>query len=275
MGRSEIQSGKVVRVYGSIVDVTERVRAQEAIARPHSIVESSSDAIIGKTLDGTIVSWNRGAEMIYGYTAAEVLGRSVSMLAPSEEASEIEEILTERVRRDKSMESYETLRVTKAGNLLPVSLTVSPIHDASGTIVGASTIARDITDRKRAEDALRDSEERFRTMVDAIPQLAWMAQPDGFIFWYNKRWYEFTGTTPEQMEGWGWQSVHDPEMLPMVMERWKASIATGRLLLRNGLPAARVRRLLPLVPDAGLSPQGLQREDRPLVRNQHRRQPDA
>jgi PAS domain S-box-containing protein len=85
----------------------------------------------------------------------------------------------------------------------------------------------DISDRKKAEAALRESERGFRTMADAMPQLAWIAQPDGYIFWYNRRWYEYTGTTPQQMEGWGWQSVHDPDALPTVLERWKGSIATG------------------------------------------------
>ena len=74
---------------------------------------------------------------------------------------------------------------------------------------------------------MRESEEKLRLLADTIPQLAWMAQPDGHIFWYNRRWYEYTGTTPEQMEGWGWQSVHDPEALPKVLERWKGSIASG------------------------------------------------
>jgi PAS domain S-box-containing protein len=87
-------------------------------------------------------------------------------------------------------------------------------------------------------EALQESEDRFRTLADNIPQLCWMANFDGWIFWYNKRWYEYTGTTPEQMEGWGWQSIHDPEMLPQVLERWKSSIATGKafdmtLLLRG------------------------------------------
>ena len=87
---------------------------------------------------------------------------------------------------------------------------------------------RDITDRKQMEEELRKSEERSRTMANAIPQLAWIAEADGYIFWYNQRWYDYTGTTPEQMQGWGWQSVHDPETLPDVLERWKDSIATGK-----------------------------------------------
>jgi PAS domain S-box-containing protein len=76
---------------------------------------------------------------------------------------------------------------------------------------------------------LQESEERFRTMANTIPQLAWIAHKDGYIYWYNERWYSYTGTTPEQMEGWGWQSVHDPEMLPKVLEQWKASLATGKM----------------------------------------------
>ncbi len=82
--------------------------------------------------------------------------------------------------------------------------------------------------RKRAEEALRDSAERFRTMANAIPQLAWTARSDGYIYWYNQRWYDYTGTTPKDMEGWGWQRVHNPEVLPKVLEQWRASLATGR-----------------------------------------------
>jgi PAS domain S-box-containing protein len=82
-------------------------------------------------------------------------------------------------------------------------------------------------ERARAEDALRESGKHLRALADSIPQLAWMAEPDGFIFWYNRRWYDYTGTTPEEMAGWGWQSVHDAEMLPSVLGRWQASIQTG------------------------------------------------
>ncbi len=89
-------------------------------------------------------------------------------------------------------------------------------------------VLSDIERRKQAEESLRETQERFHTMVNAIPQLAWIARADGYIYWYNQRWYEYTGTTPEAMEGWGWQSVHDPRELPQVLERWKSSIATGQ-----------------------------------------------
>ncbi len=87
-----------------------------------------------------------------------------------------------------------------------------------------------ITEQKEAERAIKESEERFRQMANSIPQLAWIAQGDGYIFWYNQRWYDYTGTTPEQMAGWGWQVVHDPEILPEVLKQWKDSIATGKTI---------------------------------------------
>lgn len=90
------------------------------------------------------------------------------------------------------------------------------------------SLALEWSERKQAEDALRTSESQFRTMANTIPQLAWMAHADGYIFWYNRRWHDYTGTTPAQMEGWGWQSVHDPDVLPKVLARWRDAIATGQ-----------------------------------------------
>jgi len=102
-----------------------------------------------------------------------------------------------------------------------------PVFGAGGAVEAVAGSTRDITDRNRAEVALKASEEKFRLLANTISHLAWMARPDGHIFWYNRRWYDYTGTTPEQMEGWGWQSVHNPVELPTVMEGWRASIASG------------------------------------------------
>lgn len=119
---------------------------------------------------------------------------------------------------------YEKEYLRPDGSRVPILIGYSKLESRPGEYV---VFVLDLTSRREAERRLRESEERFRTLADAIPQLAWAARPDGHIDWYNRRWYEYTGTTPEQMEGWGWQSVHDPAELPKVLERWRASIASG------------------------------------------------
>jgi two-component system, LuxR family, sensor kinase FixL len=131
-----------------------------------AIVESSDDAIVGKDLEGAILTWNRGAKRLYGYDLDEVRGRSVSLLIPEGRPDELPEIL-DRIRAGHPVESYETIRRTKRGDLVDVSLTVSPIRDAAGRVVGASAIARDITARKRADLALRTSELRWRAVIES------------------------------------------------------------------------------------------------------------
>jgi PAS domain S-box-containing protein len=104
----------------------------------------------------------------------------------------------------------------------------SPIYDDNGKIALSFISIQDITERRQAEGEVRESEERFRTLANSIPQLAWMARADGFMLWYNQRWHDYTGTTPAQMEGWGWQSVHDPAVLPTVLSRWRDAIALAQ-----------------------------------------------
>jgi two-component system sensor histidine kinase/response regulator len=208
-------------------EATERHEA-EAISRLGAeIVKSASDGVITKTLGGIITSWNPGAERILGYSAQEAVGRPVLMLVPPEYADEETTILA-KIGRGERVDHFETLRLRKDGRIVNVSVTVSPLKDNSGRIVGAVKVLRDISERKQSEEALRASEERFRTLANSIPQLTWIAHADGFIYWYNKLWYEYTGTTPEQMEGWGWQTVHDPEVLPTVMANWAAAINSGQ-----------------------------------------------
>ncbi len=208
-------------------DVTERQRMERDAARLSAIVQSSNDAIIGKNLDGVVTSWNEGARKIFGYDAAEMIGQSILRLIPADRRHEEAEILA-RVRRGERTLSLDTVRVRKDGSIVEVSISTSPIRDATGQVIGASKIARDITERRAAEAELRLSEERFRTMADSMPQLAWIAGADGYILWYNQRWFSYTGTTPQQMEGWGWKSVHDPLVLPEVMTKWQAAIDVGQ-----------------------------------------------
>jgi PAS domain S-box-containing protein len=343
-----------------VLDITERKSAEMANAHLAALVASSGDAIKSVALDGTILTWNRAAERLYGYTADEIVGRPLSILIPDDRLPELEhKIAAARTGQNTRM---ETLRRRKDGSLVEVSLDAAPIRATDGSVIGISIIARDITERRHSERALMDSEERlrrslaeleaiyrtapvglavfdtrfrfvhvnnriaemdgispqdhigrsvvevipaiaeqteavfrsvmesgkpvlgvevagttgvspdepiiwlaswyplrdaageiaainvvaedisdrkraeatlaereqqFRTLANSIPQLAWMADPDGWIFWYNERWYEYTGATPQEMEGWGWQSLHDPAALPSVLEQFKSSLSTG------------------------------------------------
>ena len=200
--------------------------AAESHGKLAAIVENTDDAVVSKSLDGTILSWNTGAERLLGYSAREAVGKNILMIIPQDRADE-EATILDRLRRGERMEHFETVRVRKDGKIINVSLTVSPVRNSSGKIIGALKIARDISEQKRSEQALRRSEAELQTLANTIPQLAWMAHPDGNIFWYNQRWFEYTGTNLDKMRGWGWQSAHDPERLPAVVERWKHSLETG------------------------------------------------
>ena len=131
-----------------------------------AIVESSDDAIIGKDLDGIVLTWNRGAERLYGYSADEVRGHSIGVLIPDDRPDELRSVL-ERIRSGQRVDHHETVRRTKDGRLVHVSLTVSPVKDAAGRVIGAATIARDVTAQRRAELTLRTSELRWRSVIDS------------------------------------------------------------------------------------------------------------
>jgi len=206
--------------------VNRELTAQDAWRFLAAVVESTDDAIVTKDLNGIITSWNRGAELLFGYTAVEVIGKPVSILIPPDRPDEEPAILA-KLRRGERIDHYETVRRRKDGALLDISLTVSPVMGADGRIVGASKIARDITERRRSEEALRASEERFRMLADNISQLAWSATGLGWVTWYNRRWYEYTGATFGQMEGRGWEKVHHPDHIERVKRRLEETFQRG------------------------------------------------
>jgi PAS domain S-box-containing protein len=144
-----------------------RLKADKAIGLLAAIVDSSGDAIVSKTLDGVVTSWNTGAERLFGYTAQEAVGQHISFIVPLDRRDE-EAAILERLRRGQRIEHFETVRVRKDGTTIDISLTISPVIDSTGKIVGASKIARDITQRKQVDRALRESEERFRVLADAL-----------------------------------------------------------------------------------------------------------
>lgn len=144
-----------------------RLKADKAIGLLAAIVDSSDDAIVSKTLEGIITSWNAGAERLFGYTANEAIGQHISLIIPANRAEE-ETLIIEKIRKGERIEHFDTVRVRKDNAELDISLTISPVRDATGKIVGASKIARDITQRKAIERALRESEERYRALADAL-----------------------------------------------------------------------------------------------------------
>src|SRR3954453_18609364 len=157
-------SGKLIGAGNMLVDIRERHAANDARAYLGAIIESSDDAIVSKTLEGIVTSWNRGAETIFGYRAEEMVGRPIALLFPPDRLSE-EDLVLDRIRHGKRVDHFETVGRRKDGREINVSLTISPVRDASGRIVGVSKIARDITDQKRAEAALRDLNENLEQRV--------------------------------------------------------------------------------------------------------------
>ena len=182
------RSGTVVFLHPTGTDITERKRVEAELRASAqqlrylgAIVESSDDAIVSKNLDGIITSWNRGAERVFGYTAEEAIGRPITIVIPADRQNEEREILT-RIGRGERIEHFETVRQRKDGGLIIVSLTVSPVKDADGKIVGASKIARDITEQKRAQDQIatlaREAEHRSMNLLANVQAAVNLSRSD-------------------------------------------------------------------------------------------------
>jgi PAS domain S-box-containing protein len=173
-------SGVLIGAVNMLIDITERKRAEEVKQRLASIIEFSDDAIISKNLDGVIESWNAGAERVFGYTADEAIGQPVLMLIPPDRRNEEPEILN-RIRRGERIDHYETVRRRKDGSLIDISLAVSPIKDGDGRVTGASKIARDITERRRAQEQrellFREMDHRIRNLFALAASVVTLSVP--------------------------------------------------------------------------------------------------
>jgi PAS domain S-box-containing protein len=219
---------------GLVRDTTERKRAEEALRQKEYLLsESQRIAHIG--------SWVYDpADPAGGIKWSDELYR-IHGLSPETFTPTVESFLSLLVPEDRPAMQNWIAACAAGENAGDLEFRVRLPDGSIRVLMGRGELQRDsennptlmtgtsqdITDRKRAEDALRESEEQFQAMANGIPQLASMSNADGTVVWYNRRWYEYTGTTPEQMHGWGWQIVHDPETLPSVLERWRASIASG------------------------------------------------
>ena len=206
-------------------DIAEKRSAERDLQRLAAIVSSSEDAIVGETLDGQITDWNAAAERLFGYSSTDVMGKHIGLLEPPE-FEESTGVRLGRIRRGERVQVFDTTRVTKDGDRVPVSVSVSPIRDFDGAVIGASKVVRDITDRKNAEIALRASEERFRVLSDAVAALVWASDERGRLTYVNRPWREFTGheegRTPDS-----WTSIVHPDDLPAALAKWQVCVVNG------------------------------------------------
>ena len=256
-----LKDGRVSRVLSFTFDITERKRAERALQESEQrlklFIEHAPASLAMFDREMRYLNVSRRWMNDYGLGDRDLRGLSHYDVFPEipERWKEIHRrALAGEVVRDDN-DRFDRLD----GSVQWLRWEVRPWLDAAGYIAGIVVFSEDITEYRRAEEALKANEQQFRTLADSIPNLTWWANADGYITWYNQRWYEYTGKTPEQMEGWGWQSVHDPEVLPKVLERWKASIATGEpfemefpLRGADGVFRSFLTRVMPLKDSAGL-----------------------
>ncbi len=217
------EDGRPKRFIGVVEDITRRKQSEHERRRLTEVLDKSLNEIYifdAETLRFQYV--NQGALRNLGYDAGTLRDMTPLDLKPEYSPAEFRDLIQPLHDGIEDKLVFETLHRRADGSDYPVEVHLQKVDDAGRPLFVAVII--DITVRKRAEAALRGSEAQLRGLADSIPQLAWMAEPDGYIFWYNRRWYEYTGTSFEQMQGWGWQTVHDPEVLPQVLERWNRSI---------------------------------------------------
>jgi PAS domain S-box-containing protein len=221
------------------------------------IINSTNDAIIRKTLDGVITGWSRGAETIFGYTRAEMIGQSIRRLLPHARLVE-EARLFARVKQGDEVKPFDTIRLRKDGSRIHVSISISPIPDDVGNVTGISTIIRDITERVRIEEALIAREREFHQLAETVPQIVWVARPDGWNTYFNQRWVDYTGLTLEESHGHGWNKPLHPDDLMRARDAWESAVHAGsgyslecRLRRADGVYHWWLLRGVPLVDETG------------------------
>ena len=216
--------GKITGALNMMQDITEEKKAAENNAMLAAIVQTSDDAIISKSTKGIVTSWNLSAEKMFGYTAEEMIGHPILKIIPLDRLDEEPYILSQ-LRAGKSIDHFETKRLLKNGNQIDISLTISPMRDKGGNIIGISKIARDITEAKKAESLLIESEKRFRLLAESLPQLVWVTDETGKSEFVSLKWHEYTGIDLTMLDE-KWESIVHPDDLERIMQAWKESLIT-------------------------------------------------
>ena len=227
---------EVVGAIGVTTDVTELRRAQQEhleLARSNQLLlDSTGEGIYGLDLQGHCTFINAAGAALTGYEQNEILGRNMHQLMHSKRADGSDYPIGEcpifrAFEAGQSAQSEDEVLWRRDGTSFAARLSVYPMREGE-TLTGAVVTFEDISERKRAQAELRESQQQFQNLANAMPQLAWMADPTGHIFWYNQRWYEYTGTTFDEMEGWGWSQVHHPDHIEGVVESWSLALHEER-----------------------------------------------
>jgi PAS domain S-box-containing protein len=233
-------AGEVLALSAIVRDITERKDAEQARALLASIVESSDDAIHAVSLDGTILSWNRGAEALFGYSSREAIGKHAAMLARPGRGEEVRRSLL-LAGSGRTLPAFDAVLQGKDAGAIDVSLSISPIRDPAGSVVAASVIARDIRQRLRTEAALHESEDRFRIMADSCPSMIWVTDAEGNSRFINRTYREFAGVEDADMEEGKWQLRMHPDDAAQYLEAFSGAVrdhlpfrAEGRLRRADG-----------------------------------------
>ena len=216
-----------------LVEARKKIQEQsEQITRDRhihdTILAATPDYYYLTNLQGELTYVNKGLVDFLGMSVEQMIGKTFFQLGyPYDIWKEIQGSIN-RAAKTRKIQKYESYFISPKGEAAYLDRQFVPIMNERKEVELVAGIVHNITDRKRAEEQLAESEQRFKMFADSISQLAWMAGSDGTIFWYNQKWFDYTGTTLEEMAGWGWKSVHHPDILPQVLEAWEHSLATGK-----------------------------------------------
>ncbi|WP_321491991.1 PAS domain S-box protein [uncultured Desulfobacter sp.] len=219
-------------IHISWTDITVRKHMESRLKEFEAIVNSSDDAIVSKTVYGTVLSWNRGAEKIFGFKADEIIGRPIKQLFPHDLWGQ-EQQIREKIKQGINIDHFETRRLRKDGAIIDVSVTISPIYDKDGVVWAASKIARDITEKKQIAASLEEQRLQLKTLVEAIPDLVWLKDNNGVYLFCNRRFEAFFGEKTEKIVGKTDYDFLDKEVADAFRQRDRAAMQAGQATMNE------------------------------------------